>query len=194
MVNGKAPGRTTLIVWETGAPPARWEVSVTKDTTDFEIFARQIQESCGEDVHVAGAGETVVLTGTVKSAADSKRAASLASTRAKTVVNLIQSPSSEPRQIMLQVKFATIDRAALARTRIQLLQPQPQLLGRTRHPAVPVAALQPLQFQDQRPRQHHGEFRRPAEPVRLPARPEHRRHHSRHAAAATCCRFSPSPT
>src|SRR3954462_2387474 len=33
MVNAKGPGRTTLVVWETGAEPARYEVAVSKDTS-----------------------------------------------------------------------------------------------------------------------------------------------------------------
>ena len=38
MVNAKGPGRTTLVVWEAGAEPARYEVSVNKDTAEWEAF------------------------------------------------------------------------------------------------------------------------------------------------------------
>src|ERR1051326_8252660 len=31
MVNAKSPGRATLVVWETGAEPVRWEIQVTKE-------------------------------------------------------------------------------------------------------------------------------------------------------------------
>src|SRR5690348_12582684 len=31
MVNAKAAGRTTVVVWETGLEPARYEVAVSKD-------------------------------------------------------------------------------------------------------------------------------------------------------------------
>src|SRR5215468_2252893 len=40
MVNAKTPGHTTLIVWETGAEPARWEIEVSKDNADWEQFHR----------------------------------------------------------------------------------------------------------------------------------------------------------
>src|SRR6478672_4778085 len=34
MVNAKGPGRTTLVVWEGGVEPARYEVLVNKDASD----------------------------------------------------------------------------------------------------------------------------------------------------------------
>src|SRR3954465_5367021 len=42
MVNAKGPGRTTLIVWEIGAEPARYEVAVTKDTSEWDAFHKQM--------------------------------------------------------------------------------------------------------------------------------------------------------
>src|SRR5437016_6015640 len=36
MVNAKGLGRATLLVWETGAETARWEVQVTKDTSEWD--------------------------------------------------------------------------------------------------------------------------------------------------------------
>ncbi len=63
---------------------------------------------------MTGSGDTIVLTGTVKDATEVKRIEGLASARAKKVVNLLQTPPPpEPRQILLQVKFASIDRVAL---------------------------------------------------------------------------------
>ena len=56
-----------------------------------------------------------MLTGSVKDTEALKRAAALASTRAKNVVNLLQAPAaSDPRQMLLQVKFASVDRVALS--------------------------------------------------------------------------------
>src|SRR5215471_995675 len=42
MVNAKGPGRTTLVVWETGAEPARYEIAVSKDMADWEAFQKHI--------------------------------------------------------------------------------------------------------------------------------------------------------
>jgi pilus assembly protein CpaC len=131
MVNAKGPGRTTVVVWETGVEPARYEIAVTKDMADWEAFRRQILDSAnGANVTVTGTGETIVLTGAVKSAEDSKRLAGLAQTRAKTVVNLLQAPPPpEPRQILLQVKFAAVDRVALTQIGFNLFSTNDKLIG-----------------------------------------------------------------
>lgn len=116
MVTGKGPGRTTVMIWETGALPARYNVSVSADQTDFEEFKKQLREAAPEGtVDVSGNSETLVLTGQVKDPEQAKRAAALASTRAKNVVNLlVVPPAAEPRQILLEVKFASIDRVGLS--------------------------------------------------------------------------------
>src|SRR5436190_12896889 len=106
MVNAKGPGRATLMVWETGADPARWEIQVVKDTSEWDTFAKTFTDAAGTPISVTGTGETIVLTGNVKSIDDSKRLAGMAQTRAKTVINLLQAPpAAELRQVLLQVKF-----------------------------------------------------------------------------------------
>jgi len=131
MVNAKGPGKTTLVVWETGAEPARYEIDVTKDTSEWDLFRKEILESAnGSPVSVTGSGETLVLAGTVKTAADSKRLAGIAQTRAKNVINLLQAPPApEPRQILLQVKFAAINRVALSQIGFNLFSTNNKLLG-----------------------------------------------------------------
>ena len=130
MINAKGPGRATLVIWETGAEPARYEVYVTKDNTEWDSFTKAINDSAGVPISVTGSGETIVLSGTVKSAADAKRLAGMAQTRAKTVINLLQSPPPpEPRQILLQVKFAAIDRVALTQVGFNLFSTNPKMIG-----------------------------------------------------------------
>lgn len=133
MVNAKGPGRATLIIWETGAEPARYEIDVTKDTLEWENFHKQMVESVGgSEIKVTGTGDTIVLSGHVKSAEDSKRLASMAQTRAKTVINLLQAPPApEPRQIMLAVKFAAVDRVALSQFGFNLFSTNGKMLGTT---------------------------------------------------------------
>jgi len=130
MVNAKGPGRTTLVVWETGAEPARYEIAVTKDMAEWDAFRKQIIATADSPIEVSGSGETIVLTGSVKSLEESKRLAGLAQARAKTVVNLLQTPPpAEPRQILLQVKFAAIDRVALSQIGFNLFSTSDKLQG-----------------------------------------------------------------
>ncbi|MCL5743238.1 MAG: pilus assembly protein N-terminal domain-containing protein [Acidobacteria bacterium] len=151
MVNAKAPGRTVVVIWETGATPARYTVNVKADTTEYDNFKKQILASAsGSDVQVSGTGETIVLSGKVKSVEDSKRLAGLAATRAKNVINLLQAPPPpEPRQILLQVKFASIDRVALQEIGFNLFSRNPKFLGETTTEQFQSPRFSQLQFQNQ---------------------------------------------
>src|SRR4029079_10267761 len=79
MVNAKSAGRTTVMIWEGDLAPQQFNVNVTADTSDYDSFRKSIQDSVpGTNINVAGHGETIVLTGSVRTADESKRAAGLA--------------------------------------------------------------------------------------------------------------------
>ena len=145
MINAKTPGRATLLVWETGADAARWEIQVTKDSTDWDTFAHSMRESAGTPITVTGSGETIVLSGKVRSAEDSKKLASMAQTRAKTVINLLEAPPpTEPRQVLLQVKFCAINRVALTQIGFNLFSTNPTMLGAASTQQFPSPRFSPL--------------------------------------------------
>jgi pilus assembly protein CpaC len=133
MVNAKGVGRATVIIWDTSPEPTRYDIDVLPDNYEFDEFRAQLKRDIPDaQIEVTEKGDTVVLTGTVTSAEESKRAAGLAQTRAKTVVNLLKAPApAEPRQIMLQVRFASIDRTALTQTGFNLFSLNPKLQGLT---------------------------------------------------------------
>ena len=146
MVVAKATGRATLMIWESGADPARWEIQVTKDTSDWDAFIRSLSEAAGAPISASGTGDTIVLSGRVKSAEDSKRLAGMAQARAKTVVNLLQAPPPpEPRQILLQVKFAAIDRAALTQVGFNLFSLNDKVTGVTSTQQFAAPRFSPIQ-------------------------------------------------
>jgi pilus assembly protein CpaC len=130
MVNAKTPGGTTLMVWETDTDPARYEITVVKDDSEWDGFLKTIQDSAGGNVTVTGSPESIVLAGNVKSAAESKRLAGMAQARGKNVINLLQAPPPpEPRQILIQVKIADVDRTALTQVGFNLFSTNPTMLG-----------------------------------------------------------------
>ncbi len=132
MVNAKEPGKTTVIVWENGIPN-RYNVDVIPDSTDFDNFRQSLLEQLpGSNVQVTGKGETIVLTGTAVDAAQVKRATAIALTRAKTVTNMLKAPPEpEPRQIVLEVKFASIDRTKLSQVGFNLFSNNSKMPGET---------------------------------------------------------------
>ena len=151
MVNAKAVGKTTVVIWEQGAVPRRYNVSVTADSTDFDGVRKTIKESIPEgNITVTGNAETIVLTGTAKTKDEAKRAEALATTHAKKVTNLIVVPAPpDPKQIMLEVKFASIDRTVLSEVGFNMFSRNNGLLGETSTQQFQSPRFSQLQFQNQ---------------------------------------------
>jgi pilus assembly protein CpaC len=151
MVNAKGPGHTTLVIWQGDAAPSQFEIAVSIDTTEADFFHRQLGEELRSaapdaDIQFSGNAEAIVLSGKVTSAEQSQRAEAVASTHTRKVVNLLQAP--EPRQILLQVKFASVDRTALSQVGINLFSNNPKMLGATSTQQFQQPLFSPLQFQN----------------------------------------------
>lgn len=155
MVTAKGAGRTTLIIWEEAKGARRFDIQVLNDLTpvdDFnKLLSAELKRGLPEDaIHFDGNDQTVVLTGSVKHAASAQRAAAIAQTRSKTVINLIELPKKEdPKQIMLEVKFASIDRAALSEIGFNYFSRNPKLLGTLQTQQFQGPRISALQFQNQ---------------------------------------------
>ena len=115
LVNGKAPGETSLILWEKGGNREFFNVVVRAGAAAFndnlEGVRRELRrELPGQVLKVSADNGSVFLSGTVKDLTSSDRAVQIASVAGK-VVNLlnVEVPSAEP-QILLKVVFASVDR------------------------------------------------------------------------------------
>ncbi len=149
MINGHAPGKASLVVWDGGSAPNRYNIDVLADNSETENQHRELQAGVPAGVTVGGSGDTVVLTGTVKDATEVKRIEGLAQARAKKVVNLLQTPPPpEPRQILLQVKFAAINRQALQEIGFNLFSRNPALIGLGSTQQFATPRFSQLQFQN----------------------------------------------
>ncbi|MBL8295046.1 MAG: pilus assembly protein N-terminal domain-containing protein [Bryobacterales bacterium] len=151
MINAKGVGKATLVIWETGLAPVGYSITVTPDLTTLDDLRRDIGAALpGTPVVVTGNAETLVLTGSVKDSSQSKRAESLALTYAKRVVNLIEiPPPSEPKQILLQVKFASVDRVSLAELGFNYFSRNDKTLGSMTTQQFPGPRFSQFQFQQQ---------------------------------------------
>lgn len=157
MVNAKAPGKASLVVWETASSaPSRFNVNILADNSEIENSRKDLQAGLPEGVQVGGSGDTIVLSGTVKDATEIKRIEGMASARGRTVVNLLQTPPApDPRQILLQVKFASIDRVALSELGFNLFSVNQKGVGTTSTQQFQNPRFSQLQFQN-------GEFTTPS--------------------------------
>jgi pilus assembly protein CpaC len=115
LVNGKAAGETSLIIWEKGGNREFFNVSVRAGggtTNDHLETIRRVlsRELPGQAVKVTGDNGSVFLSGIVSDLNSSQRAVQIASVGGK-VVNLlnVEVPGPE-QQVMLKVVFASVDR------------------------------------------------------------------------------------
>jgi pilus assembly protein CpaC len=152
MVNGKTPGHTTLVIWEVNSEPVQYNVQVLQDTTFLETLRRELKERLPEaEIKVDGTPEKMVLTGTARDEEEVKRAVALASTYARVVENLVKlPPRPDPRQILLQVKFASVDRVALSELGFNYFSRHVKTLGSVSTQQFTQPRFSQFQFQDQR--------------------------------------------
>jgi pilus assembly protein CpaC len=116
MVNGKAAGETSLIIWDTRGGRQFFNVTVRPSsavsTDNLDAIRRELaMELPGSTLKVTSENNAVFLRGTVTDLSASARAVQIASTGGK-VINLlnVNVPAADP-QILLKVRFASVDRS-----------------------------------------------------------------------------------
>src|SRR5687768_853018 len=113
LIDGKAPGTVSLIVW--GGPQRRqFDVVVEPGVSTLEQRLQALFP--GEEIRVVANGDAIILSGRVSSNVIALRAAEVAAaTSSKSrIVNLLQLPGgSGSQQVLLQVRFAEVSRRAL---------------------------------------------------------------------------------
>lgn len=125
LVNGKAPGQTSLIIWQQGGSKLFFDVTVQPsryaNDTRIESLRRQLdKELPTAKIDISIEGDMVFLRGTVKSLTDSNRAVAISSAIGKPV-NLLYVDVPAPRpQVLLKVKFASVDRSLSTQLGINL--------------------------------------------------------------------------
>jgi pilus assembly protein CpaC len=115
MVNGRAPGNTSLIVWEQGGERQFFNVAVHPSRAASEDTLTSLRRELrmalpGQNVTVASENNLVFLRGTVNDLSSSDRAVQMASSAGKVVNLLYVNVPAPPQQILLKVRFASVDR------------------------------------------------------------------------------------
>jgi len=108
LLHAKAHGAATVVVWARNGQRNFYNIAVEHDVLPI----RKIIEVTfpKEDIHVQSAVDSVTLTGTASTQDVSDRAAAVAASLAKTVINNIQLVEDVETQILLRVRFAEMDR------------------------------------------------------------------------------------
>jgi pilus assembly protein CpaC len=115
MVNGRAPGETSLIIWDNRGGRQFFNVTVRASSAvtsdNLDALRRELAlELPGQPLKVSYENGVIFLRGTVKNLNGSSRAVQIASTGGK-VVNLlnVDVPAADP-QILLKCRFMSVDR------------------------------------------------------------------------------------
>jgi pilus assembly protein CpaC len=116
LINGKTAGETSLIVWEVGGGRQFYNVDVRVSRTAanerMAAIKRQLAlELPGQPIHLTTEGDMLYLRGNVKDLLSSQRAVQVASTLGKVTNLLYVDVPPAPVQVLLKVRFASVDRS-----------------------------------------------------------------------------------
>ncbi len=118
LINGKSLGTTTLFLWDNATTVRVYSVEVTADAPALQRYIQNALPQ--EQIEVSASGNSVALNGSVKDPTSVARAIEIAKTSGATVIdNLIAPPAV---QVMLQVRFAEVNRTALREFSTRLTQ------------------------------------------------------------------------
>src|SRR5450432_299343 len=119
LVNGKAPGGVSLLLWDEQDQSQAFEVSVDIDVMSLTEKIHQVFPS--EPVQVETSKDVVMLSGRISSAAVADKILEVVKNATPKVTSLMQVPGPQTAEVLLEVKFAEVERSALNQFGINLL-------------------------------------------------------------------------
>jgi pilus assembly protein CpaC len=111
LVNGKKPGGVSLLVWDETDQSQAFEVSVDIDVLGLSQKIHEVFPS--ENVHIDTSKDVVILSGKISSPAVADKILEVVKGAAPKVTSMMEVPPPPTGEILLQVRFAEVDRAAL---------------------------------------------------------------------------------
>src|ERR1700693_880464 len=119
LVNGLAPGEVSLLIWDELERSRSFDLRVDVDITAASEEMHRLFPD--EQINVTPSRSAIVISGHVTTEDVSKHAGALASAYSKNVVNVLTFGPVGAEEVLLEVKFAEVDRSALTQTGINLL-------------------------------------------------------------------------
>src|SRR5271157_4865950 len=126
LMSGKSPGVASLVIWDETGQSQTFDAYVDIDVT--EIVAKIHQVLPNEPVEVEARGGVITLSGKVSSQAVADHLLAVAqamSTRKDNVISLLQVPVPKSGEVLLEVKFADVDRSTLNQLGANILSTSP---------------------------------------------------------------------
>jgi pilus assembly protein CpaC len=110
LVHGRAPGEVSLLIWDELERSRSFDLRVDVDVSAATEEIHRVFPD--EQITVSPSRNAIVLSGHVSTEDVAKRAALIADAYSKSVVNVLSFGPVGAQEILLEVKFADVDRAA----------------------------------------------------------------------------------
>ena len=118
LVNGLSPGEVSLLIWDELERSRSFDLRVDVDITAASEEMHRLFPD--ERINVTPSRNAIVLSGHVTTEDVAKHAGSLASAYSKNVVNVLTFGPVGAEEVLLEVKFAEVDRTALTQVGINV--------------------------------------------------------------------------
>lgn len=119
LVHGRSPGEVSLLIWDELERSRSFDLRVDVDVSACAEEEHRVFPD--EQITVTPSRSAIVLSGHVTTEDVAKRAGELAAAYTKNVVNVLTFGPVGAQEVLLQVKFAEVDRSALATFGVNLL-------------------------------------------------------------------------
>jgi len=121
LVNGLAPGEISLLIWDEAERSQSFDLRVDVDVTAAAEEVRRLFPD--EQISITPSRSAIVLSGHVTTEDVAKHAGAIASAYSKNVVNVLSFGPVGAQEVLLEVKFAEVDRTAVLQLGANLFMP-----------------------------------------------------------------------
>ncbi|HKR84271.1 MAG TPA: pilus assembly protein N-terminal domain-containing protein, partial [Terriglobales bacterium] len=118
LVHGRAPGEVSLLIWDELERSRSFDLRVDVDVSAATEEIHRVFPD--EQITVSPSRNAIVLSGHVSTEDVAKRAALIADAYSKSVVNVLSFGPVGAQEILLEVKFADVDRSATVQLGVNL--------------------------------------------------------------------------
>jgi pilus assembly protein CpaC len=119
LVHGRAPGEVSLLIWDELERSRSFDLRVDVDVSACTDEEHRVFPD--EQITVTPSRAAIVLSGHVSTEDVSKRAGELASAYSPKVINVLTFGPVGSQEVLLQVKFAEVDRSALTQMGVNFI-------------------------------------------------------------------------
>lgn len=121
LVHGRSPGEVSLLIWDEYERSRSFDLRVDVDVTAAREEIKRIFPE--EQIDVSASRSAIVLSGHVTTETVAKNAGMVAGAYSKNVINVLTFGPVGAQEVLLEVKFAEVDRTAVTQLGLNAFSP-----------------------------------------------------------------------